>query len=680
MARTDIYLNINATSPANAVVASQTSMVAADVPELVLGDAPTFNFYFTDGTNVFPTWAGNAAYSFQWALGLATGWDENPLALQTDASALTGGWQSVLPLNAGALVEFSRNARISQEYPVLRLWQHVRVVDPTGYAVSYAQIRTNVRLRSYPTTVGAIDDPLPAGTQQMLANAAGAVQTPGNFLAANLLLTTTNEKTVSNKTLQGTRSTDPDFAMVFLPDSGVLTLNDNNAAVINAQVQWAVTNKTAENVKAVVCLGDMTNAALTTEYARMVTALGLAKTAGIPVVPLLGNHDYDSDAYPTRNTTVFNTYFGPTYFSGLSYYIGSYPALTNDNYYIRFTNGATTWIVLALECVPQTVTMTWAQGIIEANPTAIIILATHYFLDTLGRIQYQDLYDQIVKPYSNVRLAPCGHFLGPPHCARSSLVSTTTGRPAHLLYMNYQDQVATSHYMLILRFSPAAGTITGSYYSPTLAQNDPSNPSFVLPYNPIIEDDSSTVRQDLFVGRNLQVGGTLRLGENALTLAHDLTTEGNNAIVLVSTAPTDITLPAAGTLATLAGTESLSNKSFTTTVGINDPVSLEHIRLGGRFTWVGATSLYLSNNAYYAGGGAWKRILAAAASRLTFNADGTIQYHAEATGSPDDVLPFTTPVFQFAQDNSFAWAGLAITIGADNSAGTGYRLLRVPNA
>ena len=61
MARNDVYLNINALSPADAVVTGQQDMTAATVPELVLGDTPTFNFYFTDNTNVWPSWAGNAA-------------------------------------------------------------------------------------------------------------------------------------------------------------------------------------------------------------------------------------------------------------------------------------------------------------------------------------------------------------------------------------------------------------------------------------------------------------------------------------------------------------------------------------------------------------------------------------------------------------------------------------------
>ena len=60
---------------------------------------------------------------------------------------------------------------------------------------------------------------------------------------------------------------------------------------------------------------------------------------------------------------------------------------------------------------------------------------------------------------------------------------------------------------------------------------------------------------------------TLALGGSGktLTLAGDLTTAGAYALTLTQTGATNVTLPTTGTLATLAGVESFSNKTFTTT-------------------------------------------------------------------------------------------------------------------
>ena len=199
MARNDVYLYTNATDPADAVITSQTVTTAVDFPTLVLGDTPLFNFYFTDGTASWPSWAGNASYAVKWALSDAIAGDESPMALQTSATPITGGWSVRLPLNAGGLISGLSAKRISQDYPVVQLWSHLRVTDPSGYVVSYAMIRTNVRLRAIPDTQATPDDPLPAGTQFVLADQSGALSSPSNFLSVSGLVTTTGTQTITGQ-------------------------------------------------------------------------------------------------------------------------------------------------------------------------------------------------------------------------------------------------------------------------------------------------------------------------------------------------------------------------------------------------------------------------------------------------------------------------------------------------
>lgn len=379
-------------------------------------------------------------------------------------------------------------------------------------------------------------------------------------------------------------TTDPDFALVVLPDTQILTFSDGNAATMTAQVQWAVTNKVAENVKAVIGLGDIANTPLQAEMTRAVTAYNLAKAAGIIVVPTIGNHDYDGASPSSRATTMYDANFGPAYHAGQTG-LGAttYPSSSHANFYYTFTNGSTTFVIIALEFLPRPAAVSWAQGIIAANPSAYIILTTHACLKHNGRLvrdgddysigscglpsddyNGEEMYDALVKPYTNVRMMLCGHFISGPKNARASEVSATTGAVSHFLFTDYQDAAAADHYMQILRFKPASGVISVSYYSPSLAQEDPETAGYDIAYQPIKVEDSISVDKDAWVGRDLRVKGRAFLGPGELDLApqQKLKTVGAYDATFTFTAATGVTFPTTGTLATLAGAEALSGKTY----------------------------------------------------------------------------------------------------------------------
>jgi hypothetical protein len=64
-----------------------------------------------------------------------------------------------------------------------------------------------------------------------------------------------------------------------------------------------------------------------------------------------------------------------------------------------------------------------------------------------------------------------------------------------------------------------------------------------------------------------------------ITLGGNLTTAGTNNTILTTTGATNITLPTTGTLATLAGTETFTNKTLTTPIINNPAISFTNVAL-----------------------------------------------------------------------------------------------------
>jgi hypothetical protein len=250
MARNDVFLNINALSPADAVVTGQQDMTAATVPELVLGDTPTFNFYFTDNTNVWPSWAGNAAYTVTWALSDAVSGDFSPAATTGNATPITGGWSVVLPLNAYDLVGLLNTKRVSQPYPVTNLWQQIRVADPSGNEITRAMFWTPVRYRAISDTQNT-ESASPTGGREVTVDNVNVLTTPtaAQFYAANPVPTSALGSAANGELLIGngtgfTKST-------LTAGTGITVTNGSGSITIDASGAQETLTATVKNAESV---------------------------------------------------------------------------------------------------------------------------------------------------------------------------------------------------------------------------------------------------------------------------------------------------------------------------------------------------------------------------------------------------------------------------------------------
>ena len=347
---------------------------------------------------------------------------------------------------------------------------------------------------------------------QVIFHAKVAQALSGMALVAMLLSTFAARRSTYSQQPPAGPNPDPDFTLVALPDTQYYTDEIRGAKVgmFTAQTQWVADNKVAENIKAVIGLGDIVdNGYASAEWQRADSAYRIVDRAAVPYAPVLGNHDYDDgDGLDEKGNRAavknYNTYFGPSRFAGYSWYGGGYPAGSDENFYITFTSGTRTYLVIALEYYPRTNALQWAQKVVSDNPDKEVIITTHAYLNDDGtRLvkgghkgppkgltsdNYNDaeeMWTKLVKRYKNIILVVSGHICqGISIMARRSDLGDN-GNRVHQLLSDYQWFTdGGSGYMRIMKFRPSKGTIEVSTYSPYLKafMTDATN-QFVLNYS-----------------------------------------------------------------------------------------------------------------------------------------------------------------------------------------------------
>jgi len=288
-----------------------------------------------------------------------------------------------------------------------------------------------------------------------------------------------------------------DFTIVLLPDTQYYSRYE--PTWYTAQTQWIRDNVESENIKFVIHMGDLVDQyGSVTQWQNASNAQAILEgPTPIPHSVMPGNHDFTGSGAPdyTRNTTMYNTYFPRSRYSGQSWFGGTYDS-TNDNHYSFFSAGGMDFMVLCLEPVPRQTVVNWANAVVQTHPNHRVILATHMYLDPEGvrqtenaysyfsGLSAQDLYEQLVYPNPNIFLVTCGHI-----CYEALIPSkNAAGNQVYELLSDYQRKFSDTGdsygagWLRTLRFSPDENRITVGSYSPTKDAYDRFY-SFALEYD-----------------------------------------------------------------------------------------------------------------------------------------------------------------------------------------------------
>ena len=262
-----------------------------------------------------------------------------------------------------------------------------------------------------------------------------------------------------------------DYTMAVLPDTQIL-INYWPETYYDL-TRWIAENKDTLNIQAVLHMGDMVNNNNDTEWTACEAGTDMINAAGIPWMPMRGNHD---------DSAWFNRYYDyETYGSGQEWFGGSYEEGKLDHTYWFVTAGEREYLILSLGWAPSWDVLEWAQGIVEAHPDKNVILACHAYINKDGTLlsegdahcvsSYLPGYPngddvwEIFKDYENVVLAMGGHIHSPDIV--TYVDQNGAGMDVTSMLLDRQNDDAQNRYAMeaLLTFHEDSNTVDVNWYS-----------------------------------------------------------------------------------------------------------------------------------------------------------------------------------------------------------------------
>ena len=271
------------------------------------------------------------------------------------------------------------------------------------------------------------------------------------------------------------------FSIIALPDTQVYSQNEPE--VFYRQTAWIREQKDALNIAAVVHEGDITNRCTEAEWQVADKAMGTLDGV-VPYCLVMGNHDIPGDG-KSRDTALFNQYFGAERFRDKPWYGGHY-GTGNENAYYRVRAAGMDFLIVCLEFGPRDEVLAWAGSIISRYRKDRAIIVTHSYMysdDTrvgegdrhnphlykTGKNDGEEMWEKLVRKHPNIFLVLSGHILND---GTGRLTSTGDhGNAVHQVLANYQmRKKGDNGWLRILRFVPSENRIEVSTYSPVLGR------------------------------------------------------------------------------------------------------------------------------------------------------------------------------------------------------------------
>jgi len=257
------------------------------------------------------------------------------------------------------------------------------------------------------------------------------------------------------------------FEIVVLPDTeDYIDAEEGFPGIMEAQTQWIVDHREAENIVFVSHLGDLIHHDPVAEMPEALSAMG--KLDGqVPYSVSAGNHELES----ATSRQLFAENFGPTRYAPYDWYGGSYDTF---NHYQIFSAEDYDFLHINLRKSPDRATLSWAQEVIDANRGKPTILSTHDYLtsDTTRSSAGDSIWNGLVKDNPQIFMTLSGHIHDPKGVAHM-LSDNSAGKRVLQILTDFQDYTTApsgntdTGYLSKAIFDTDAKTISVQTYSPT---------------------------------------------------------------------------------------------------------------------------------------------------------------------------------------------------------------------
>jgi 3',5'-cyclic AMP phosphodiesterase CpdA len=299
---------------------------------------------------------------------------------------------------------------------------------------------------------------------------------------ANAETSPPSTSTLSSAALSG------NFSVIWITDTQYLS--QTYPTYFDALCRWIVNHAAAYNVKMVIHTGDLVDTeGNQTQWENANHSISILLDAGIPYTWNAGNHDYNETCWIGNQYTAFN----PSVLAENAYWIGD--KFGGKNTAIQVNVSGWDLLVVNLANLANGTALDWANSILDAHPESHAIVATHAYLNDLGKYTYckSDQNDSwaanfnatVLETHPNVFITLSAHFN-----ANNGRRAQVGGRTELMFDRQDQDGSMGGATLRILTLDTANGAVdvkTFIIYANTFMQD--SNDQFT--FNTAFRNDSA---------------------------------------------------------------------------------------------------------------------------------------------------------------------------------------------